>query len=235
MGGKVLIPTKQAIDNLVAARLATDVMGTPTLIIARTDALSAKLLTSDVDDRDRRFLTGERTTEGFYQVKADLEQAISRGISYAPYCDLIWFETGTPDLEQAKLFAERIHAKFPGKMLAYNCSPSFNWRANLDGSEIATFQTALAYHGYNYQFITLAGFHALNYSMFDLACKYRDSGMTGYVELQEKEFAAESRGYTATKHQREVGAGYFDTVTQTITSGESSTTAMDGSTEDEQF
>jgi len=237
MGGKVLIPTQQAIDNLVAARLAGDVLKIPVVIIARTDALSAKLLTSDIDARDAGFLSigGARTKEGFYAVEAGLRQAISRAKDYAPYCDLIWFETGKPDLKEAKEFAERIHYMFPGKMLAYNCSPSFNWKKHLDDATIAKFQRELAAMGYKFQFITLAGFHALNYGMFDLADKYRDHGMKAYVELQESEFAAEERGYTATKHQREVGAGYFDSITQIITGGTSSTTSMKGSTEEEQF
>jgi len=237
MGGKVLIPTQQAIDNLVAARLAADVLKVPTIIIARTDAMSSKLLTSDIDARDTGSLMigSERTKEGFYVIQSGLGQAISRAKSYAPYCDLIWFETGKPDLEQAKKFAERIHHVFPGKMLAYNCSPSFNWKKHLDDATIAKFQRELGAMGYKFQFITLAGFHALNYGMFDLADKYRDHGMEAYVELQEWEFIAEERGYTATKHQQEVGAGYFDEVTQIITGGTSSTTSMQGSTEEEQF
>ncbi len=235
MGGKVLLPTQESVQKLTAARFAADLLGVPTLLIARTDALGAELLTSDVDPRDQEFVTGERTVEGFYRVRCGLAQAISRGLSYAPYSDLIWFETGKPDLAEAKAFAEAIHERFPGKMLSYNCSPSFNWKRHLDDGTIARFQRELGAMGYKYQFITLAGFHALNYSIFDLASKYRDSGMTAYVELQEKEFAAEERGYTATKHQREVGAGYFDAVTQVITGGTSSITAMTGSTEAEQF
>jgi len=235
MGGKVLIPTKQAIENLVSARLAADVMDVPILIMARTDALGAKLLTSDVDYRDHPFMTGGRTAEGFFKVKAGILQAITRGLAYAPYADLIWFETSKPNLEEAEVFAKTIHDDFPNKMLAYNCSPSFNWKANLSDTQIATFQTDLGKLGYRYQFITLAGFHSLNYGMFDLADRFMAAGMSGYVELQEKEFAAESRGYTATSHQREVGAGYFDSVAQTITGGESSVTSMEGSTEEEQF
>ena len=235
MGGKVLLPTQESVQKLEAARFAADVLGVPTIVIARTDALAAELLTSDVDPRDQQFVTGERTVEGFYRTRCGMDQAISRGLAYAPHCDLIWMETGKPDLQEAKTFAEAIHAKFPGKMLSYNCSPSFNWKRHLDDGTIAKFQRELGAMGYKYQFITLAGFHALNYSIFDLAAKYRDSGMTAYVELQEKEFAAEDRGYTATKHQREVGAGYFDAVTQAVTGGTSSITAMTGSTEEEQF
>jgi len=235
MGGKVLLPTPQAIDNLVAARLAADVMGVDTVIIARTDALAAKLLVSDIDAADKSFCTGERTVEGFYRTTGGINQAIHRGLAYAPYADMIWMETSNPSLEEAKEFADAIHEKFPGKMLAYNCSPSFNWKGALNDIEIANFQKELSELGYVYQFITLAGFHALNYSMFDLATKYRASGMTGYVELQEKEFEAENRGYTATKHQREVGATYFDAVAQTISGGDSSIGAMAGSTEEEQF
>ena len=235
MGGKVLLPTQESVHKLQAARFAADVLGVPAILIARTDSLAAELLTSDVDPRDQDFVTGERTVEGFYRVRCGMEQAISRGLAYAPYCDLIWMETGKPDLEEAKTFAEAIHARYPGKMLSYNCSPSFNWKRHLDDSTIARFQRELGAMGYKYQFITLAGFHALNYSIFDLAAKYRDSGMSAYVELQEREFAAEERGYTATKHQREVGAGYFDAVTQAITGGTSSITAMAGSTEEEQF
>ncbi len=235
LGGKVLIPTQQAIRNLVAARLAADVMGVPTIIIARTDANGAQLLTSDHDERDRPFLTGERTTEGFYRVRAGLEQAIARGLAYAPYADLIWCETSTPDLDEARRFAEAIHAQFPGKMLAYNCSPSFNWAKKLAPDTIANFQRELGKMGYKFQFVTLAGFHALNYSMFDLADGYRERGMAAYSELQQAEFAAESRGYTATRHQREVGTGYFDEVAQVISGGESSTVALAGSTEAEQF
>jgi isocitrate lyase len=236
MGGKVLVPTSEAVSKLVAARLAADVCGVPTVIIARTDAESANLLTSDVDERDRPFIKpGQRTSEGFFYVNAGLEQAIARGLAYAPYADMIWCETATPDLRDAKRFAEAIHKKFPGKLLAYNCSPSFNWKKKLDDDTIARFQRELGAMGYKFQFITLAGFHALNYSMFELARGYKTSQMSAYVALQEQEFAAEKYGYTATKHQREVGAGYFDDVTQTITAGQSSVTAMKGSTEEAQF
>lgn len=235
MGGKVLVPTSQHIRGLQAARLASDVMGVPTLIVARTDANSATLLTSDVDERDRPFIEGERTAEGFHQVTGGLESAIARGLAYAPYCDLIWCETSKPDLEEARRFAEAIHAEFPGKMLAYNCSPSFNWSAHLDDATIATFQKEMGAMGYRYQFITLAGFHALNASMFELASGYAEKGMSAYVELQNREFAMEGDGYTATKHQREVGAGYFDLVSQTVAGGNSSTLALVGSTEEEQF
>jgi isocitrate lyase len=235
LGGKVLVPTQEAILKLTAARLAADTMGVPAILLARTDAEAANLLTSDVDENDKPFLTGERTYEGFFRVKNGLEQAISRGLAYAPFADLVWCETGKPDLEFAKAFAEAIRKEHPNKLLAYNCSPSFNWRKNLDDATIAKFQRELGAMGYKFQFITLAGFHALNYSMFDLADKYRDHGMSAYVELQQQEFASESRGYTATKHQREVGAGYFDTVASTITGGASSLSALSGSTEDEQF
>jgi isocitrate lyase len=235
MGGKVLVPTSEAVNKLAAARLAADVCGVPTLLVARTDADAANLLTSDVDERDRPFLTGERTSEGFFGVKAGLDQAIARGLAYAPYADLVWCETSVPDLEQAKRFAEAVHKAFPGKMLAYNCSPSFNWKRHLDDATIAKFQKELGAMGYKFQFITLAGFHALNYSMFTLARGYRQSQMTAYVELQEAEFASEKQGYTATKHQREVGAGYFDAVTQAVTAGQSSITALSGSTEEAQF
>jgi isocitrate lyase len=235
MGGKVLLPTRESVQKLIAARLASDVCNVPTLLFARTDALAAKLLTSDIDDRDQEFLTGERTVEGFYKTIGGMEQAVSRGLSYSPYADLIWFETGKPDLGEAKEFAEAIHEKFPGKLLSYNCSPSFKWKAHLVDAAIATFQDDLFQLGYRYQFITLAGFHALNHSMFELACKYQSKGMTGYVELQEKEIESEALGYTATAHQREVGAGYFDSVAQVISGGESSVTAMEGSTEEEQF
>jgi isocitrate lyase len=235
MGGKVLVPTREAVEKLVAARLAADVMGVPTLIVARTDAEAADLITSDVDDNDKPHLTGERTVEGFYKTKPGPAQAISRGLAYAPYADLVWCETGKPDLAFAKQFADAIHAKFPGKLLAYNCSPSFNWRKNLDDATIAKFQIELAKMGYKFQFITLAGFHSLNYSMFNLAHGYARRQMSAFVELQEAEFAAADRGFTAVKHQREVGTGYFDAVTQTIQSGQSSTTAMKGSTEEEQF
>ena len=236
MGGKVLVPTAEAIAKLVAARLAADVCGTPTILVARTDAESANLLTSDVDPRDHAFIKkGERTSEGFFYVDAGLPQAIARGLAYAPYADLIWCETGHPDLGEAKQFAEAIHKEFPGKMLAYNCSPSFNWKKKLDDATIAKFQRELGAMGYKFQFITLAGFHALNFSMFELARGYNATQMSAYVALQEAEFAAEKHGYTATKHQREVGAGYFDDVTTTVTAGQSSTTAMKGSTEEEQF
>jgi isocitrate lyase len=235
MGGKVLLPTRESVQKLTAARLAADVSGVPTVLMARTDSLSGALLTSDVDPQDHRFLTGERTVEGFYRVRCGMEQAIARGLAYAPYCDLIWFETGTPDLDEAREFAAAIHARYPGKLLSYNCSPSFNWKVHLDDDSVARFQQDLGALGYRYQFITLAGFHALNYSIFDLATRYRETGMTAFVALQEQEFAAESRGYTATKHQREVGAGYFDGVAQAISGGSSSITALKGSTEEEQF
>jgi isocitrate lyase len=235
MGGKVLVPTSQHIRTLQAARLAADVMDVPTVIVARTDANSATLLTSDIDERDRRFVNGERTPEGFYQVKGGLESAIARGLSYAPYCDLIWCETAHPDLEEAKRFADAIHAEHPGKMLAYNCSPSFNWSKHLDEGTIASFQKELGTMGYRYQFITLAGFHALNASMFELARGYAGSGMPAYVRLQNRELAMEDHGYTATRHQREVGAGYFDLVSQVVAGGHASTLALKGSTEEEQF
>ncbi len=235
MGGKVLVPTAQHIRTLKAARLAADVQGVPTLIVARTDSLGATLLTADVDERDRQFTTGERTPEGFYMVENSMESAISRGLAYAPYADLLWCETSTPDLEDARKFADAIHAKYPGKMLAYNCSPSFNWRRHLDDATIATFQKALGAMGYRFQFITLAGFHSLNAGMFELASGYAERGMEAYVELQESEFAMERNGYTATRHQREVGAGYFDQVSTVITEGQSSTLALTGSTESDQF
>ncbi|MCB9098711.1 MAG: isocitrate lyase [Anaerolineales bacterium] len=235
MGGKVLVPTSQFINILNAARLAADIMGVPTLLVARTDADSAKLLTSDVDPRDQPFIHGSRTSEGFFNVKAGVEAAIARGLAYAPYADLIWCETSTPNLEDARKFAEGIHAQFPGKMLAYNCSPSFNWSRHLDEATIAKFQRELGAMGYKFQFITLAGFHALNMSMFELATGYRDRGMSAYVELQTKEFDSEVIGYTAVKHQREVGTGYFDMVKDAITAGQSSTTALSGSTEEAQF
>lgn len=235
MGGKVLVPTSEAVQKLVAARLAADVLGVPTLIVARTDADAASLLTSDIDENDKPFCTGERTAEGYFRVNAGLPQAISRGLAYAPYADLVWCETSHPDLDQAREFAEAIHRKYPGKLLAYNCSPSFNWKKHLDDGTIRKFQRELAAMGYKFQFITLAGFHALNYSMFSLATGYRDRQMEAYVELQEAEFAAEKHGYTATRHQREVGTGYFDAVTQAITSGTSSLTALTGSTEEAQF
>jgi isocitrate lyase len=235
MGGKVLVPTQEAVQKLVAARLAADVMGVPTLLFARTDAEAANLVTSDFDENDKPFCTGERTSEGYYRVMNGLQQAISRGLAYAPYADLIWCETGKPDLEFARQFAEAIHRKFPGKLLSYNCSPSFNWKKNLDDATIAKFQRELGAMGYKFQFITLAGFHSLNYGMFDLAYGYARDNMTAFVELQQKEFAAAERGFTAVKHQREVGTGYFDEVTQVIQSGQSSVTALTGSTEEEQF
>ena len=237
MGGKVLVPTQDAINKLAAARLAADVSNVPTVLLARTDAESANLLTSDVDERDRPFIDTAkgRTSEGFFPVRAGIEQAIARGLAYAPYADLLWCETGKPDLEEAKHFADGIHKKFPGKLLAYNCSPSFNWKRKLDDTTIAKFQRELGAMGYKFQFITLAGFHALNYSMFELARGYKAQQMTAYVALQQAEFAAEGNGYTATKHQREVGAGYFDDVTQTVTGGNSSITALGGSTEEQQF
>lgn len=235
LGGKVLIPTQAAIKNLVAARLAADVSAVSTVIIARTDANGAALLTSDIDDRDKPFCTGERTVEGFYRVNAGLDQAISRGLAYAPYADLIWCETSEPNLEEARRFADAIHTQFPGKMLAYNCSPSFNWKKKLDAETIANFQREIGAMGYKFQFVTLAGFHALNFSMFELARGYAERGMAAYSELQQAEFAAEPHGYTATRHQREVGTGYFDDVAQAISGGESSTTALGGSTEAEQF
>ncbi|WP_114241373.1 isocitrate lyase [Dyella sp. C9] len=235
MGGKVLVPTREAVDKLNAARLAADVLGVPTLIVARTDADAADLLTSDIDDNDKPFVTGERTVEGFFRVRPGLDQAISRGLAYAPYADLVWCETSKPNLEEARKFAEAIHARYPGKLLAYNCSPSFNWKKNLDDATIAKFQKELGAMGYKFQFITLAGFHSLNYGMFDLAYGYARRQMSAFVELQEKEFAAAERGFTAVKHQREVGTGYFDAVTQAIQQGQSSTTALKGSTEEAQF
>jgi isocitrate lyase len=235
MGGKVLVPTREAVEKLSAARLAADIMGTSTLVIARTDAEAADLLTSDVDENDRPFCTGERTVEGFYKTRNGLEQAISRALAYAPYSDLVWCETGKPDLEFAKQFADAVHDKFPDQLLSYNCSPSFNWKKNLDDATIAKFQRELGAMGYKFQFITLAGFHALNYSMFNLAHGYARRQMSAFVELQEAEFAAADKGFTAVRHQREVGTGYFDAVTQTIQQGQSSTTALHGSTEDEQF
>ncbi|HEU4663766.1 MAG TPA: isocitrate lyase [Dokdonella sp.] len=235
MGGKVLVPTREAVEKLNAARLAADVCGVPTLLVARTDAEAADLITSDIDDNDRPFTTGERTVEGFYKTRKGLDQAVSRGLAYAPYADLVWCETGKPDLAFARAFAEAIHAKYPGKLLAYNCSPSFNWKKNLDDATIAKFQKELAAMGYRFQFITLAGFHALNYSMFNLAHGYARRQMSAFVELQEAEFASAERGFTAVKHQREVGTGYFDAVTQAIQQGLSSTTALAGSTEEEQF
>jgi isocitrate lyase len=235
MGGKVLLPTAQAVRNLISARLAADVMGVPTVIVARTDADGADLITSDIDPADGEFLTGERTMEGFYRTEAGLDQAIARGLSYAPYADVVWCETSKPDIEQARRFAEAIHEKFPGKLLAYNCSPSFNWKKNLSDEDIATFQEQLGEMGYKFQFITLAGFHALNNSMFELAHDYKDRGMAAYSELQQLEFDNEEHGYTATKHQREVGAGYFDEVAQVVAGGMASTTALTGSTEEAQF
>ena len=236
MGGKVLVPTQEAVQKLTAARLAADVMGVPTIILARTDAEAADLITSDVDDNDKPFLTGERTAEGFYKTYPGLEQSISRGLAYAPYADMVWCETGKPDLEFARQFAEAIRAKFPGKLLAYNCSPSFNWKKNLDDATIAKFQRELGAMGYKYQFITLAGIHNMWYHMFDLAQDYAKRGMTAYVEkVQEPEFAARDRGYTFVSHQQEVGTGYFDDVTTVIQGGASSVTALTGSTEEEQF
>jgi len=235
MGGKVLIPTEQHVRTLKAARLAADVLGVPTLVVARTDSLGASLLTMDVDERDRAFTTGERTPEGFFTVENGMDAAISRGLAYAPYADLLWCETSTPDLDVARQFAEAIHAKYPGKMLAYNCSPSFNWKRHLDDATIAAFQKELGAMGYRFQFITLAGFHSLNAGMFELATGYAERGMEAYVELQESEFAMESSGYTATRHQREVGAGYFDQISQVISGGSSSTLALEGSTETDQF
>src|SRR6516164_766354 len=235
MGGKVLIPTQHAIKHLIAARLAADICDVPTILLARTDANAAGLLTSDVDERDKPFITGERTSEGFYRVRAGIDQAIARAVSYAPYVDLLWCETSEPNLSEAKRFAEGVHREHPNKLLAYNCSPSFNWKKKLDDTTIARFQRELGAMGYKFQFITLAGFHALNYSMFNLARGYRERGMSAYAELQEAEFAAETDGYTATRHQREVGTAYFDEVSQVISEGESSTTALHGSTETEQF
>jgi isocitrate lyase len=235
MGGKVLLPTQTAVKNLTSARLAADVMGVPTVLIARTDANAANLITSDIDTYDHTFITGERTLEGFYRTKPGIEQAISRGLAYAPFADLIWCETSEPNLEEAKRFADAIHEKFPGKLLAYNCSPSFNWEKKLDKQTIASFQKELGKMGYKFQFVTLAGFHSLNHSMFELALGYKDRGMAAYSELQQAEFKNEQFGYTATRHQREVGTGYFDEVSQVISNGNSSTTALTGSTEEEQF
>ena len=234
MGGKVLVPTREAVAKLTAARLAADVMGVPTMVIARTDAEAADLVTSDIDDNDKSFLTGERTVEGFYRTRAGLDQAVSRGLAYSAVADMVWCETGKPDLAYAKAFAEAIHRKYPGKLLAYNCSPSFNWKKNLDDATIAKFQRELGAMGYKFQFITLAGFHSLNYSMFHLAHGYARNSMSAFVELQEAEFAAADKGFTAVKHQREVGTGYFDAVTTTI-ERDASTAALKGSTEDEQF
>ncbi|XXM72091.1 isocitrate lyase [Lysinibacillus sphaericus] len=235
LGGKVLLPTQTAVKNLISARLAADVMGTPTLIVARTDANAADLITSDVDSYDAPFITGERTPEGFFRTKAGLDQAIARGLAYAPYADLVWCETSEPNLEEARQFAEAIHKEHPGKLLAYNCSPSFNWKKKLDDETIAKFQIELGKMGYKFQFVTLAGFHALNHSMFELARGYKDRGMAAYSELQQAEFASEVHGYSATRHQREVGTGYFDEVSMVISGGTSSTTALKGSTEAEQF
>ena len=235
LGGKVLVPTQQFIKTLASARLAADVMGVDTLVVARTDAHSATLITSDVDERDRPFITGERTTEGFYRIKSGLDTAIARAISYAPYADVLWCETSTPDIAEAREFAEGVHAKYPGKLLAYNCSPSFNWAKKLSAEEIASFQKELGAMGYKFQFVTLAGFHALNFAMFELARQYREEGMTAYSRLQQAEFASEQYGYTATRHQREVGTGYFDEVAKVVSAGESSTTALEGSTEAAQF
>ncbi|MCC3355489.1 isocitrate lyase [Bacillus sp. REN16] len=235
LGGKVLLPTQTAVRNLISARLAADVMGVPTILVARTDADAADLITSDIDPVDQEFITGERTPEGFFRTKAGLDQAIARGLAYAPYADLIWCETSEPDLQQAKRFADAIHAKFPDKLLAYNCSPSFNWKKKLDEETIENFQKEIGKMGYKFQFVTLAGFHALNHSMFELARGYKERGMGAYSELQQAEFASEKHGYTATRHQREVGTGYFDEVAQVITGGTSSTTALKGSTEEAQF
>jgi len=234
MGGKVLVPTKEMISKLVASRLAADIMGVDTVLIARTDSLSGALLVTDADEYDYKFITGERTDEGFYKVKAGMEQAVSRGLAYAPYCDLIWMETSLPDIGECREFCAEIRKKYPNKMFAYNCSPSFNWKAKLSDTEIRSFKDELGDLGVTYQFITLAGFHSLNYSMFDLSTKYRDTGMTGFVDLQQKEFAAQDRGFTAVKHQREVGAGYFDKIGQVCT-GSTNLSAIKGSTEDEQF
>ena len=235
MGGKVLVPTREAVAKLQAARLAADVMGVPTLLVARTDADSAKLLTSDIDPRDRPFINGKRTTEGFFEIKAGVEAAIARGLAYAPFADLVWCETSTPDLAQARQFAEGIHARFPGKLLAYNCSPSFNWKKHLDDATIARFQRELGAMGYKFQFVTLAGFHSLNHGMFELARDYAKRGMAAYSELQQSEFASEEHGYTATRHQREVGTGYFDAVAQVVSGGTASTLALHESTETAQF
>jgi len=235
LGGKVLLPTQTAVRNLIAARLAADVMGVPTVLVARTDANAADLITSDIDMNDATFITGERTAEGFFRVNAGIEQAIARGLAYAPYADLIWCETSEPNIEEARQFAEAIHEQFPGKLLAYNCSPSFNWKKKLDQETIAKFQQELGKMGYKFQFVTLAGFHALNHSMFELARGYKERGMAAYSELQQAEFDSEQYGYTATRHQREVGTGYFDQVSMVITGGTSSTTALKGSTEEAQF
>ncbi len=235
LGGKVLVPTSQFIRTLTSARLAADVMGVPTVLIARTDAHSAALMTSDIDPRDHRFLTGGRTSEGFFEIEQGVDAAIARGLSYAPYADVVWWETSTPNLEEAKRFAEVVHSEFPGKLLAYNCSPSFNWRRHLDATTIAKFQRELGAMGYKFQFVTLAGFHSLNHGMFELARQYRDRGMAAYSELQQAEFASEVNGYSATRHQREVGTGYFDEVARVISGGTASTLALEASTEAEQF
>ncbi|MDX5323114.1 MAG: isocitrate lyase [Exiguobacterium sp.] len=235
LGGKVLLPTQTAVKNLIAARLAADVMGVSTIIVARTDAHAANLITSDIDPVDHPFIVGDRTPEGFYRTEAGIEQAIARGLAYAPYADLVWCETSEPDLDEARQFADAIHAKYPGKLLAYNCSPSFNWKKKLSDDEIATFQQEIGAMGYKFQFVTLAGFHSLNFGMFELARGYKNRGMAAYSELQQAEFSAEQHGYTATRHQREVGTGYFDEVSLVISGGQSSTTALAGSTEAEQF
>jgi isocitrate lyase len=235
MGGKVLVPTQEHVQKLTAARLAADILGVPTVLLARTDAEAADIVTSDVDERDKPFLTGERTAEGFYRTRKGFDQALARGLAYAEIADMVWCETGTPDLEFARRFAEGIRKKFPDKMLAYNCSPSFNWKRNLDDATIAKFQRELGAMGYKFQFITLAGFHSLNYSMFELAYGYARNNMTAFVELQQREFAAAEKGFTAVKHQREVGTGYFDRITEVVSGGTASTTALHGSTEDEQF
>ncbi|MDM8101707.1 MULTISPECIES: isocitrate lyase [Oceanobacillus] len=235
LGGKVLLPTQTAVNNLIAARFAADVMGTPTVIIARTDANAADMITSDIDPYDAEFITGERTSEGFYRTRSGLDQAIARGLAYAPYADMIWCETSEPNLEEAQRFADEIHKNYPNKLLAYNCSPSFNWKQKLSDEQIANFQRELGKMGYKFQFVTLAGFHALNHSMFELARRYKDEGMAAYSELQQNEFASEKYGYSATRHQREVGTGYFDEVAQVISGGSASTTALRGSTEAEQF
>jgi isocitrate lyase len=235
LGGKVLVPTSQFVRTLTAARLAADVSGVPTVVVARTDALSARLLTSDIGEADERFLTGERTPEGFFRIESGLESAIARGLAYAPHADMVWFETSAPDLGQAREFAQALHAEFPGKLLAYNCSPSFNWRAHLDSERIGTFQHELGEMGYRFQFITLAGFHAMNAALFELARGYRDEAMSAYIRVQDREFELEKLGYTATRHQREAGAGYFDAVVEAVTGGQSSTLALKGSTEAAQF
>ena len=234
MGGKVLVPTSEMVQKLIAARLAADTMGVPTVIIARTDSLAGNLITSDHDDIDKKFITGERTAEGFYRTNAGMEQAIARGLAYAPYCDLIWMETGNPDIGEAKEFCTEVRKKFPNKMFAYNCSPSFNWKAKLSDTQIRNFKDELGEIGCKFQFITLAGFHSLNHSMFDLSRKYKETGMTAFVELQQKEFAAQVDGFTAVKHQREVGAGYFDEIAKVVT-GSNTLSALEGSTEEEQF